>query len=689
MDVIVIESPNKTKKIAEYTGAEVFATVGHFKDLAPKSMSIDLDTYTPTFLMNDEKKIRINQIKTASKGKKVYIATDPDREGYAIGTFIYEEIKNTATECWRLEIREITENGIKEAMNNAVRWEQTNNGEYDAWLGRRLGDRLSGYILSPQANTALNGKYSVGRVQSPAVRAVVEREREIKNFKPTPFFTITAEIKHKNGNFTAKYDNNFPTKEEAEALKDSIGYSSIVDTLESKEVATVPKAPFTTLELQMTASTHLSIPAEKTMEAAQVLFEKGLITYHRTDSTRLSEDFVSEVRELIAANFDNEYLCPSIRVYKSKNSQAEAHEAIRPSHVHGLDDVEEIAKSERLTSQQKAIYELIFKRTVATQMSDVINDVTKVTLKIGDADFTATGKILKFDGYMKLYNDEECDNKKEEPSTCWDKEGTLPELFLGDVSDADVSVNSKMTKPKARFTEATLLKFLESKGIGRPSTYASIMKSIFDRGYIKVEKKKLYATEAGDKIIEHLEGAAPWVIDYDFTSNMEEYLDKVENKEVGKTWELFCKELHGKMDFYKPTINTLPSDKQIDFAKKIAEKSGAALLEETLGNRELLSKWIDKNSSSSGKSESAGKCGICNEGEIKEWEKSFQCNKCKATVWKDFLGIKVTKKQASDLLNKKVVELKGLKGKSETAIPFDAKAKIADGKVELIFEKKK
>lgn len=682
MDVIVIESPNKTKKIAEYTGAEVFATVGHFKDLAPKSMSIDLDTYAPTFSMNDEKKSRINQIKTASKGKKVYIATDPDREGYAIGTFIYEEIKNDAAECWRLEIREITENGIKEAMNNAVRWEQTNNGEYDAWLGRRLGDRLSGYILSPQANTALNGKYSVGRVQSPAVRAVVEREREIKNFKPTPFFTITAEIKHKNGTFTAKYDNNFPTIEEAEALKDSIGYSSTVENLEAKEVNTAPKAPFTTLELQTTASTHLSIPAEKTMEAAQALFEKGLITYHRTDSTRLSEDFVSEVRELIAANFDSEYLCPSVRVYKSKNSQAEAHEAIRPSHVHGLDDVEEIAKKEGLTSQQKAIYELIFKRTVATQMSDVINDVTKVTLKIGDADFTATGKILKFDGYMKLLNDEESDDETE-------KEGKLPKLFLGDVSDADVSVNSKMTKPKARFTEATLLKFLENKGIGRPSTYASIMKSIFDRGYITVEKKKLHATEAGESIITHLESAAPWVIDYDFTSNMEEYLDKVENKEVGKTWELFCKELHEKMDFFKPSISTVPSEKQIDFAKKIAEKGNLELSDETLGNRELLSKWIDKNSTSSGKSESVGKCGICKEGEIKEWDKSFQCNKCKATVWKDFLGIKITKKQATDLLNKKVVELKGLKGKKEDAKPFDAKANFTNGKVELSFDNKK
>lgn len=687
-NIIVIESPNKVKKIAEYTGAEVFATVGHFKDLPSKEMGVDLVTYEPDFVFDDKKKTNIQKIKSAASGSKVYIATDPDREGYAIGSFVYQEIKKSAAECWRLEIREITKNGIEQAMKAAVKWESTNNGEYDAFLGRRVGDRICGYLLSPQANKALDGKYSVGRVQSPAVRLVVEREREIRNFKPTPYFTITANITHENGTFVAKYDGkeSFDTEEEAkkaiEAVKD--GSEAIISNIEAKESLTAPKAPFTTLEMQSAASTQLNISPDDSMSLAQSLFEHGLITYHRTDSSRLSDDFIEEARNYIGGAFSSEYLPSSARSYKSKNSQAEAHEAVRPSHIHPLDEIDEMIKKEGLNDEHKKLYTLIFKRTLASQMANAVFDATNVSLTIEEVPFKASGRVLKFDGFLSLYNEieEDTENEKEES-------GSLPKMKIGDTAAAAAIINSKMRQAPARFTESTLLKALEKAGIGRPSTYASIMKIIKDREYVSLQKKKLHTTQRGESLIGWLEESNQWIIDYKFTADMEEYLDEVENKKDGKSWQLFCKNIHEKMDFYKPSNQREdgpPSPAQIDFANKLAAKNNIILNDDILGSRLALSKWIDTQTGGSKKasSEPIGKCS-CG-GDIKEWDKSFQCQSCKGTVWKDFLGKKITKTQAINLLTNKTIELKGLVGKSEK--PFDAKAEFKEGKVNLIFANK-
>lgn len=685
MDVVIIESPNKKAKIAQIMGADVYATVGHFKEL--KSLeAINLTNYEANFTMVEDKRPNINKIKTACKDKKVFIATDDDREGYAIGMLMYNEIKDSAKECWRLAIREITEKGINEALSQAVRWEDTNVGLYNSFLGRRVADIMIGYLMSPKANTALNGGYSVGRVQSPATRMIVEREREIKNFKPVQFFTIEALIHHRNGDFNAKYttENQILEISDAENLVSKMTGNALITKLEAIESKQAPKAPFTTLDLQTTCSTKLNLSAEKTMEVAQALFEKGLITYHRTDSSRLSDEFIAEVRELITNNFEKEYLPEKPRVYKSKHSQADAHEAIRPSHVHSLDDVKEISEKEGLSEIQTKVYDLIFKHTISTQMSDVLSDVTKVTLTINNFEFFATGKVQKFDGYLKLYGDDE-----EEEG---EKEGKLPILAMGDNAPNDVEINTKMTKPKPRLTEATLLRWLEKEEIGRPSTYAGILNKIIDdkRQYAKIEKKKLFAEAKGEALITYLENEEKWVIDYKYTAQMEQYLDDIEAGVEGKTTFNFLKDLHEKLGFIKPSdFSRPPSDKQIEWAKKLAIENEVELDESILLDMKLTSNFIEKyKSAPSAKGEA--KCALCKKGEVcmRENDKAFQCGNCKVAVWKESFGAKFGKDDVVLLFGGKELKRDDLISQ-KTSKPYSAILKFNKGKIEMKFEDKK
>lgn len=687
MDIVIIESPNKKAKIAEIMGADVYATVGHFKEL--KSLdAINLETYEAKFTMVEQKRPNIEKIKAACKDKKVYIATDDDREGYAIGTLMYDEIKHIAKECWRLAIREITEKGIKEALSQAVRWEETNVGLYNSFLGRREADIMIGYLMSPKANSALNGKYSVGRVQSPATRMIVEREREIKNFKPVQYFTIDAIIHHRNGDFGAKYvtDKQILAQSEAEELKSKMTGNATITKIEAVQSKQSPKAPFTTLDLQTTCSTKLNLTAERTMEAAQALFEKGLITYHRTDSSRLSDEFIGEVRELITQNFDKEYLSETVRVYKSKHSQADAHEAIRPSHVHSLDDVKEISEKESLSDIQTKVYDLIFKHTIATQMSDVLSDVTKVTLSINNYEFFASGKIQKFDGYLKLYGEE-----VEEEET--EKEGKLPLIEKGDNCPNDIEVNAKMTKPKPRLTEATLLRWLEKEEIGRPSTYAGILNKIIDekRQYAKVEKKKLFAEVKGENLISYLEDKESWLIDYKYTADMEKYLDDIEEGVAGKTTFNFLKDLHERLGFVKPSdFSRPPSEKQIEWAKKLALENEVELDAAILLDMKLTSDFIDKyKAPTQAKGDSICKCLLCKKGDVYENIKAFQCNNCKVAVWKESYGAKFTKDDAKSLFGGKSITRDDLISQKNPDKPYSATLKFSKGKIDMKFEDKK
>ncbi|MEJ5172982.1 MAG: DNA topoisomerase [Hydrogenothermaceae bacterium] len=372
--IVIVESPKKAKEISNFLGKDfvVKATVGHFKDLPEKDMGVDLKSYEPKFVIKSQKhRQMLSEIKKLAENAEVYIATDPDREGYAIGYFMYEELKGKAKTVKRPEFHEITKDHIIQKIKDAPEFDKTNFGLFNAFLGRRIGDRIVGYILSPIASKEIGGRFSVGRVQSPAVRLIVEREIEIQNFKPTPYYIITADILKENNIYTAIYEKQkIENREEAESI-----YSNIKDTeeatvksIEKKKSKRSPKPPFTTSSLQQTANSVLRFPPEKTMILAQDLFESGLITYHRTDSTRISEVAIKGIRDLIKTEFSQEYLPSKPRVYRSKNTQADAHEAIRITNFVNLEKQRELVKEKGLSEDHFKLLKLIYQRTVASSI---------------------------------------------------------------------------------------------------------------------------------------------------------------------------------------------------------------------------------------------------------------------------------------------------------------------------------
>lgn len=625
--VVIVESPKKAREIQKFLGKDftVKATVGHFKDLPEKEMGVDLETFEPKFVIKSTNhKKMLSEIKKLAKDKEVYIATDPDREGYAIGYFMYEELKKKAKDIKRAEFHEITEKHIKEVIKKAPKFEKTNFGLFNAFLGRRVGDRIVGYTLSPIASKEIGGRFSVGRVQSPAVRLIVEREREIQNFKPTTYYVLTALLEKDKKQFEITYEKQkIEKKEEAQKIFDDISKENFAITKEitQKEVKQKPKPPFTTSTLQQTASSKLRFSPEKTMMLAQDLFENGLITYHRTDSVRISQEAIKNIREFIKAKFGKEYLPSKARNYKSKNTQADAHEAIRITHFVDLNKQKQLIQEKGLSEDHFKLLKLIYERTIASQMSDAIYNRTTVVFDIARYNFKATGSILKFEGFKKLYLDEE-ENTEEK---------ILPSLEKGEkVKKVNQKLEEKQTKPPPRYSEGSLVKKLEELGIGRPSTYATIIKTIKDRGYVLKEGGSLKPTQSAFELIDYLDSHYKWVIDYDFTRKMEEFLDYVEQNK--KDWKEFVKELyekstnrekskisrkmlkyaldlaekHGKdisnilnnpeelSKFIDQHKETKPSEKQIAYAKSLAEKTGLKLPEDVLEDKEKIKKWINK-----------------------------------------------------------------------------------------------
>ncbi|MEZ0323070.1 MAG: type I DNA topoisomerase [Hydrogenothermaceae bacterium] len=625
--IVIVESPKKAKEISHFLGKDfvVKATIGHFKDLPEEEIGVDLKTYEPKFIIKSQKhKQIVTEIKKLAENAEVYIATDPDREGYAIGYFMYEELKNKAKSIKRPEFHEITKDHIIQKIKDAPEFDKTNFGLFNAFLGRRVGDRIVGYILSPIASREIGGRFSVGRVQSPAVRLIVEREIEIQNFKPTPYYIITAEISKENNIYTAVYEKQkIENKEEAENIYSDIksAKEATVKSIEKKKSKRSPKPPFTTSSLQQTANSVLRFPPEKTMILAQDLFESGLITYHRTDSTRISDVAIKGIRELIKREFSDEYLPSKARIYKSKNTQADAHEAIRITNFVNLEKQRELIKEKGLSEDHFKLLKLIYQRTVASQMEDAIFERTNVNLDIKGYNFILSGTVILFKGYKAVYDIEE---EEEDISL-------LPPFKKNEIVKVEkVNIDEKFTKPPARYTEGSLVKKLEELGIGRPSTYATIIKTIKDRGYVIKEGNTLKPTEDAFYLIEYLNSKYNWVIDYDFTKKMEEFLDKVEENK--KDWKEFVKQLHEKtklrtqaliskkmLDYaldlakkYGKSIDDIlddpkkirefienhsskaPSEKQIEYAKALAEKTGLKLTEKELSDKNLLKKFIDK-----------------------------------------------------------------------------------------------
>ncbi len=547
--VIIIESPNKVAKIREITGAKVFATIGHFMQLKSYDES---NGFKPTFDYDQEKKKHIFEMIEACKNKKVYIATDPDREGYAIGYMFYQKIKNVASSIYRAEFFEITPSGINKGLQNALLFENTNKQMYQSALARRVADMLLGFTLSPYLGKALGQMKgsSAGRVQTPCLKLIVDRDREIEKFKALPenekvSYQIQAKINDSaNREVTIKHcdekgeEIKFNDKEEAlklfESLKDN--KACLLKDLKNSVVETKPKKPFITSTLLEKASSMLGLSISEVQSLAQNLFEAGLITYIRTDAESLSVEFLDETESFYAPIYKDLYLK---REYKAgKQSQAEAHEAIRITHPHTTEDLESIVYNANITNQDALkLYQLIFERTIESQGKNAIYDKQDLLFKIKNEYFKCSVKGLKSAGFLAMFskkeleNDESNDDKdnKEKEQNAQFNLKIDDVLSLNDLVLATIKRNAPST-----YKEADFVKLLENKGIGRPSTYASYLPTLVKREYISISQDKKHIitpTHKGKRVVEVFENAYQFIIDLTYTKQMEEMLDEiVENK---------------------------------------------------------------------------------------------------------------------------------------------------------------
>jgi DNA topoisomerase-1 len=539
-DLVIVESPAKAKTINKYLGDKfvVKASVGHVRDLPKQRLAVDIEHgFAPEYEVIKGKAKVIAEIKKAAKSAdKVYLAPDPDREGEAIAWHVAEELGVPEEKLFRVLFNEITKRGILEAMEHPGK---IDINKVDAQQARRVLDRLVGYQVSPLLWNKVRRGLSAGRVQSVAVRLVCEREAEIQAFVPKEFWSITAHLKADSPPpFTAKLTKESGKKLEIgneeesnkifQYVKDKPFLVSKVDRKEKKQN---PVPPFTTSKLQQEAARKLRFTAKKTMVVAQQLYEGleigkegavGLITYMRTDSNRVAPEAVKEAREYITAKYGKEFLPDKPPVYAAQKKAQEAHEAIRPTSLtHEPDSLKEYLEKDQL-----ALYRLIWNRFIASQMSPAILDMTGVDISAEKYTFRATGTIVKFQGFMAVYTEGKDEEKAEDESG----EGVnLPALRVGDLLKVEKLVPKQhFTQPPARFTEASLVKELEEKGIGRPSTYAAIMSTIVDREYVEKKQISFFPTELGIIVNDLLVQSFPAVFDVAFTAKMEDELDGIE-----------------------------------------------------------------------------------------------------------------------------------------------------------------
>ncbi|BAJ58581.1 topoisomerase I [Helicobacter pylori F32] len=548
--VIIIESPNKVAKVKEITGAKVFATIGHFMQL--KSYD-ENNNFKPTFEYDSQKKKRIFEIIEACKNKKVYIATDPDREGYAIGYHFYEKIKKIASSIYRAEFFEITPSGINKGLQNALLFENTNKQMYQSALARRVADMLLGFTLSPYLGKALGQMKgsSAGRVQTPCLKLIVDRDREIEKFKALPenekvSYQIQAKINdNANREVIIKHcdekgeEIKFNDKEEAlklfESLKDN--KACLLKDLKISVVETKPKKPFITSTLLERASSELGLGIAEVQSLAQSLFEAGLITYIRTDAESLSVEFLNEAESFYLPIYKEVY---QKREYKAgKQSQAEAHEAIRITHPHKYEDLESIVYNAGITNQDALkLYRLIFERTIESQGKNAIYDKQDLLFKIKNEYFKCSAKSLKSTGFLAMFSKKELENDDESNDDKEDKEKEQNAQFNLKIDDMlslnDLVLATIKRNAPSPYKEASFVKLLENKGIGRPSTYASYLSTLLKREYISISQDKKHTitpTHKGKRVIEVFENAYQFIIDLTYTKQMEEVLDEiVENK---------------------------------------------------------------------------------------------------------------------------------------------------------------
>lgn len=539
MNLVVVESPAKTRTIAKYLGKDfqILATMGHIRDLPKKKLGIDVEhDFEPQYEPVVGKEEAIKKLKIAfKKAKKIFLATDLDREGEVIAWHVAAMMDGKKKPLFRITFHEITKSAITKAMASPG---QINLPLVNAQQARRILDRLVGYKLSPLLWRKIRKGLSAGRVQSVAVRLIVEREREIEKFIAEEYWDIACNLRKKIGkkradlpSFLAKLrkKNGQPVKVknkiEAEEVVDELKKADYgVEKVEQKELKRSPAPPFITSTLQRVAFQRLDYSSKQTMRLAQSLYERGLITYHRTDSVSLSGEALGKIRDYIVKKHTEEYLPEKPRFFKTRSKVAqEAHEAIRPTSFRSQ------GKINFQNNQQQKLYELIFRRAIASQMKEAVFDQTKVFVRAeGDTNLyslLAEGQVIKFPGWLVLYDQktkEESENKNEGELE------KLPPLSRGDeLALVAVLSQQKFTQPPPRYSEASLIKALEEKGIGRPSTYAPIIGTIQDRQYVEKAERNLKPTQLGVTVNDFLMEYFAEIVDYDFTAKMEDELDDI------------------------------------------------------------------------------------------------------------------------------------------------------------------
>lgn len=562
--LVVVESPTKVKALKKYLGAdfEVLASKGHVKDLPGRSLGVDVDkNFEPQYVTIPGKEKILREItQAAQEVETIYLAPDPDREGEAIAWHIASELNLPEKSIHRVLIQEITKKGVQDAIQSPSR---LNLNKYESQQARRILDRLVGYQISPLLWKKVKRGLSAGRVQSVAVRLICEREKDIRKFIPEEYWTIETQLEAKTPPLVRarlvsvdqkKVGKDFRVDNEtdATAIRNRIVAGQVsVKSVQQKERRKNPVPPFTTSKLQQEAYRKLGFNVKKTMSVAQSLYEGidfdgegpvGLITYMRTDSTRLSDDSITAARDFIQNRYGPENLPEKPVQYRTKKTAQDAHEAIRPTSL----DLHPDKVGAVLSKEQLSLYRLIWNRFIACQMKPAVYDQMSVDLEVNQIGLRASGSRLIFKGFLEVYEEGQDESRKRADEDDDEaSEAPLPPLKEGEVlTTKDVIMDQHFTQPPPRFNESSLVKELDEKGIGRPSTYATILSTITERGYVKKDENRYGPTALGEKVNELLVAAFPEILSVLFTAGMEENLDKVEEGTVD--WHNLLKE------FYKP-----------------------------------------------------------------------------------------------------------------------------------------
>lgn len=585
--LVIVESPAKAKTISKYLGKKyiVKASMGHVRDLPKSQIGVEVeDEFSPKYITIRGKGAVLKELKDARKKvKNVFLAADPDREGEAIAWHLAHYLNVDETESCRVVFNEITKQAVKDAFKTPRKIDMD---LVNAQQARRILDRLVGYKISPLLWKKVKKGLSAGRVQSVAVKMIMDRENEINEFEPVEYWSITAAFSSNGQDFEAKFygksgkklelNNEAEVKEILNEIKDSVFE---VREVKAKDRLRHPAAPFITSSMQQEAARKLNFRASKTMSVAQQLYEGvdlgkegtvGLITYMRTDSTRISPVAQEEAKGYIIDKFGKQYAPEQYREYKKKNSQAQdAHEAIRPTST--LREPAEIKSY--LSRDQFRLYKLIWERFVASQMTSAVMDTLSVDIVAGDVQFKATGSKIKFHGFMKVYvegSDDENGN---------DDEKFLPALQKGDsLKKQALEPKQHFTQPPPRYTEPRLVRTLEELGIGRPSTYAPTLETIQRRGYVTLEDKKFVPTELGELVIELMEEFFPEILDLEFTANMEDELDHIEEgkEEWVKVLKSFYASFEKRLTFAEEEMKEI--EIQDEVSDEVCEKCGEPMV---------------------------------------------------------------------------------------------------------------